>query len=73
MQKRNKLAAIVNCLSEDELANLSSHAALSLLQALRKQPPNPDVGRALTRLTTHLLDVSPFDADEDPPCVPLLH
>ena len=37
MQKRNKLAAIVNHLSEDELANLSPNAALSLLQALREQ------------------------------------
>ena len=28
MQKRAKLAAIVDCLSKDELANLSPHAAL---------------------------------------------
>jgi hypothetical protein len=69
MQKRDKLAAIVNCLSDDELANLSAHAALSLLHAVRGQPRTRESGKALKRLTMHLLrDIPRYDDG-----VPLLH
>ena len=72
MQKRNKPAAIVNCLSEEELANLSPHAALTLLQSVRDQPRDRDADAALKRLATHLLCESPPNGD-DFPSVPLLH
>jgi len=69
MQKRNKLAAIVNCLTEDELANLSPNAALSLLHGVRGQPRTRESGKALKRLATHLLRDIPRHADG----VPLPH
>ena len=68
MQKRDKLAAIVNCLSDDELANLSPHAALSLLQAVREQPRTPETDTALKRLTLHLLRESPPDGERSSRC-----
>ena len=55
MQKRNKLAKIVNRLSDDELANLSPHAALTLQKSVRDQPRGRDADAALKRLATHLL------------------
>ena len=55
MQMRNKLAAMVNWLSKDDLANLSLHTALLLLRAVRGQPRTTERGKALKRLTMHPL------------------
>jgi len=64
-----KLAAIVNCLTEDELANLSPHAALTMLKSVRDQPRGRDADAALKRLATHLLRDIPRLGEG----VPLLH
>jgi hypothetical protein len=69
MQMPNKLAAIVNCLSKDELANLSPEASRSLLHGLRQQPSTAETDAALKRLAMHLLRDTPCHTEG----VPLLH
>ena len=73
MPKQERLAAIVNHLSEDELANITWDGALAIMQALRHQPRNAETDAAFKRVALLLLREHPTDFGECSPCVRLLH
>jgi hypothetical protein len=69
MAKRSRLAAIVNTLTDTDLADLRPHVALGMLQALRQEPPDAEAAAAIKRLTLLLLRDDP--TDDTPPAVRL--
>src|SRR5262245_46024039 len=69
MAKRNRLAAIVNTLTDTDLAGLLPHAAIGMLQALRQEPPDAESRAAIKRITLLLLRDDP--ADDTPPAARL--
>lgn len=73
MAKRSRLAAIVNTLTDIDLAGLRPNAALGMLQALRREPPDPETGTAIRRLALLLLREDNTDGDHTPPAARLLH
>jgi hypothetical protein len=71
MPTRSRLAALVNTLTDTDLAGLVTHAAVAMLRALRQEPQDADTDAAIKRITLHLLRDDP--ADDTPPAARLLH
>jgi hypothetical protein len=71
MLKRSRLAALVNTLTDADLAGLVSHAAIAILHALRQEAQDADTTAAIRRITLLLLRDDP--ADDTPPAAGLLH
>jgi hypothetical protein len=71
MLKRSRLAALVNTLTDADLSGLVSHAAITMLHALRQEPQDADTTAAIRRITLLLLRDDP--ADDTPPAARLLH
>jgi hypothetical protein len=71
MPTRSRLAALVNTLTDTDLAGLVTHAAVAMLRALRQEPQDADTDAAIKRITLHLLRDDP--TDDTPPAARLLH
>jgi hypothetical protein len=69
MAKRSRLAAVVNTLTDTDLAGLVPHAALAMLKALRQEPPDAETDAAIRRVAMLLLRDDP--ADDTPPAARL--
>jgi len=69
MAKRSRLAAVINTLTDTDLAGLLPHAAIGMLKALRQEPPDAETGAAIKRLALLLLRDDP--ADDIPPAARL--
>lgn len=71
MQKKNRLAAIINHLTEEELANITPEGARAIMDALRLRPDSSEAHAAIKRVALLLLRDDPTDAT--PPAARLLH
>jgi hypothetical protein len=69
MANQSRLAAIVNTLTDSDLAGLLPHAAIDMLKALRHGPPDAETTAAIKRLALLLLRDDP--ADDTPPAARL--
>jgi hypothetical protein len=63
MTKRHDLAAIVNQISEDDLAALAPDDVLILLEGLLRHAPDPAVAAARRKLATAILRNATRTAD----------
>lgn len=50
MTKRSRLTALINTLTDTDLAGLLPHAAIGMLQALRQEQPDAETGAAIKHL-----------------------
>jgi hypothetical protein len=69
MAKRSRLAAIINTLTETDLAGLRQSAAIGVLKALRHEPPDAETDAAIRRVALLLLRDDP--TDDTPPAARL--
>lgn len=73
MAKRSRLAAIINTLTDIDLAGLEPHAAIGMLKALRQEPPDAETYAAIKRITLLLLRQDDTGSRNTPPTTRLLN
>jgi hypothetical protein len=67
MLKQDRLAALINHMSENELMNITPQGAIAIIEALRLQPRNQQTNTALRRVALRLLCDGNAENDSDSP------
>jgi hypothetical protein len=67
MLKQDRLAALINHMSENELLNITPQGAIAIIEALRLQPRNQETKTALRRVALRLLCDDNGENDGDSP------